>query len=143
MVLVLGTTYVYSEENRKCGIGVNYLGVGLKYFLSKKVGLEWKTQFDAGIILTGVRGYFYVRDLWKFLFFAGIETDYVLFKTDKITGDGFVYGIFIGSEYFLLKRVSIQLDIGPYGISLRDRNTGIMLSSMDYVVNFGINWYFK
>ena len=50
---------------------------------------------------------------------------------------------FLGLEYFFQKRWSLQVDGGPALISLKDRDSSLSVQGVEYVVNFGINWYFN
>ncbi|MEW6557574.1 MAG: hypothetical protein AB1349_09500 [Elusimicrobiota bacterium] len=124
------------------GIGVNYPGIGMRYFLSDKICLEGKGQIEKDIFVGGLRGYYYFSPQAKYLLFAGLEGDFVSFKGDDSEGTGFAGELFVGSEYFFVKCLSVQLDLGPALVSLKDDDTSESVNGLEYVVNFGINYYF-
>ncbi len=125
------------------GIGVNYPGIGARYFFSDKMSLELKGQIEKDIVVVGLRGYYYFSPQAKYLLFAGLEGDFVSFKGDDSEGTGIAGEIFVGGEYFFAKSFSVQLDLGPAFISIKDtKDTTESVSGLEYVVNFGINYYF-
>ncbi len=72
-----------------------------------------------------------------------MEGDFVTFKGDDSKGTGIAGELFVGGEYFFAKSFSVQLDLGPAFISLKDtKDTSESVSGLEYVVNFGINYYF-
>ena len=56
-------------------------------------------------------------------------------------GTGFAGELFIGGEYFVAKRLSLQMDMGPAYIALTDGETSLSVNGLEYVVNLGINYY--
>lgn len=125
------------------GIGINFPGIGVRYFLSDKISLEVKGQIEKDIFVGGLRGYYYFKSKEKLLPFVGLEADFVTFKGDESEGTGFAGEIFVGGEYFFAKSFSVQLDLGPAFISLKDtKDTSESVNGLEYVVNFGINYYF-
>ncbi|MEW6558524.1 MAG: hypothetical protein AB1349_14440 [Elusimicrobiota bacterium] len=51
---------VYSEIAKgKFGVGLNYPGLGARYFISDKISVELKTQIEKDISVSGLRGYYY------------------------------------------------------------------------------------
>lgn len=124
------------------GIGLNYPGFGVRYFLSDKISLEGKGQFEKDIFVGGLRGYYYFKPEAKVLSFVGLEADFVSFKGEESEGNGFAGELFVGGEYFFAKKLSMQLDFGPAYIFLEDKDTSEFVGDIEYVVNFGINYYF-
>lgn len=124
------------------GIGLNYPGLGVRYFLSNKISLEGKGQFEKDIVVAGLRGYYYFNREAKVLFFTGLEADFISFKGDDSEGSGFAGELFIGGETFIVKSLSVQLDFGPAFISLKDKDTSLKADGVELVLNFGINYYF-
>lgn len=129
-------------NNGDFGIGINYPGIGIRYFFSNKISLEGKGQFDKDIVVGGLRGYYYFSSENKVMFFTGIESDFISFKGDVSKGNGYVGELFIGGETFFANNLSIQLDIGPAFIFLKDKDTSLKADGIDVIVNFGINYYF-
>lgn len=124
------------------GLGLNYPGVGARYFLTNRYSLEAKAQVAADISVFGLRGYRYFSPTSGIVPLAGIELDYLSFKGSRSKGSGFAAEVFVGGERFVSKKVSVQLDLGPAYISLSDDATSTAVSGLEYVVNFGINYYF-
>ncbi|MBI5574511.1 MAG: hypothetical protein HY919_08200 [Elusimicrobia bacterium] len=141
-ILFLGT-FVYGEVAKSdFAIGVNYPGIGARYFFSDKISAELKGQIEKDIFVGGLRGYYYFKSEEKLLPFAGLEADFVTFKGDDSKGTGIAGEVFVGGEYFFNKSFSVQLDLGPAFISLKDtKDTSESVSGLEYVVNFGINYY--
>ncbi|MFA5857890.1 MAG: hypothetical protein WC955_02375 [Elusimicrobiota bacterium] len=134
---------VYGEVVKgDIGLGLNYPGVGVRYFLSDKISLELKSQSENNIILGGFRGYWYFRPIKTILPFAGVEVDYASFKGNNSEGTGITGEVFAGIEHFFVKSFSVQLDFGPAIVSLTDKGSSESVNDLEYVVNFGINYYF-
>lgn len=122
--------------------GLSYPGVGLRYFVTDRFPLELKAQAAPGVTLAGLRGYRFFSPLAGVYPLAGLEADYVAFKGDRAKGNGFAGQVFVGGERFLFNRLSIQVDFGPAYIHLPNRTGGVSVSGIEYVLNFGINFYF-
>lgn len=72
-----------------------------------------------------------------------MEADYVSFKGDLSDGTGYAAEALVGGEYFVWPpRVSVQLDFGPAYLGLKDKNYSVDVSGIEFIVNFGINYYF-
>lgn len=151
--MLFSFSFVFGEVGKgDFGVGINYPGLGARYFLSDKISLELKGQFETNITVGGLRGYYYFNPKSKsktktkskstYLLFAGLEGDYVSFKGDVSKGTGLAGELFIGGEYFFTKSFSLQLDLGPALISLTDKDTSESVNGVEYVTNFGINYYF-
>jgi len=141
--LLFSFSFAYGEVTKgDLAIGVNYPGLGVRYFLSDKVSLELKGQAEGNIVVGGLRGYYYFRSKGKFLPFAGLEGDFIKFKGDVSKGTGVAGELFAGGEYFFDRKLSLQMDLGPGLISLNDKSTSESVSGLEYVVNFAINYYF-
>ena len=148
VTLVLSGNLMAEEGNKgKIGINVNYPGIGVKYFWKDKVALELRGQSvnDEGVEASvyGIRGYRYFKKLGMIDTFVGLELDYAAFKTDSTNGNGYVIEAFAGGEYAFAKNFSMQMDIGPALVSLTDTSTSLSNPGLEYVVNFGVNWYWK
>jgi len=133
----------YGEPGRgDVALGVNFPGFGARCFLSDRTALELKGQFETNAMVGGLRGYYYFSRKSKCPLFAGLEGDYVKFKGDSSKGTGLAAELFVGGEYFFAKRLSFQLDLGPTLVSLDDKDTSESVNGLEYVANFGINYYF-
>ena len=54
---------------------------------------------------------------------------------------GYAMGGFGGLEFRLLRRIALDLDIGPYMIGVKEKLTGVSDASLDFVGNAAINVY--
>lgn len=57
-------------------------------------------------------------------------------------GNGYVVGIFVGAEKYVLNRISVSLDFGSYYIYLKHKIFPISEESVDFILNFLVNYYF-
>ena len=122
-------------------LGVNYPGVGLKYFLSDSYALEARGQAQSGDDVGGVRAYRYFRP-GRVLLYVGFEADYDRFKGAVSKGAGYGGEVFGGIEYLVAPHVGVQVDFGPAYIELKDASTSLTAGGLEYVMNFGVNYYF-
>jgi len=124
------------------GIGLNYPGLSLRYFLFNRLSVEIKGQYEKDISVGGIRMNYYLKRQGVVLLFAGVEGDYVSFEGDTSKGNGYVGEIYVGGETFMARRLSLQLDIGPAFIQLKDKDTKLKEDGVEVVANIGINYYF-
>ncbi|MFH1415122.1 MAG: hypothetical protein ABIH89_03440, partial [Elusimicrobiota bacterium] len=101
-----------------------------------------KCQIEKDIFVGGLRGYYYFSPEKKLIPFTGLEAGFVSFVGEDSEGTGFTGELFVGGEYFFTKRFSFQMDFGPALLSLRDKDTSESVTGLEYVVNFGIYYYF-
>ncbi len=127
--------------NRRLGIGINYSGVGVRYFFTRQFALELKAQHETDVSLGGLRGYLYLQPQDKLSIFWGLEGDAVSFEGDNSQGTGIATEVLAGGEYFFAEKLALQLDFGPAYIYLRDESS-TRTSGLEFVVNAGINYYF-
>ena len=125
----------------KWSIGLIYPGLSIKYRTGKHAW-EMKAQSGSGILAAGPRYYRYVKNSGLSLFW-GLETDFISFKGDESKGSGFAAGGFAGGEISLGNNLSLSMDCGPMYLSLSDAKFSESASSLEYVLNMGIYWYFK
>lgn len=124
------------------GVALNYPGAGIKYLFNDQLSLEVRGQFAEDIVVGGLRGNYYFNPGNKTVLFMGVESDYVSFKGTESKGNGFAEELYLGMEFFLARYFSLQVDFGPAFIVLKDKDSALSVSGIEYVVNFGINWYF-
>ncbi len=124
------------------GVGLNYPGAGIKYLFNDCLSLELRGQFADHITIGGLRGNYYFNPDSNTVLFMGVESDYVNFKGEESQGYGFAEELYLGIEFFLLSRFSLQVDFGPAFIILKDKESSLRVDGIEYVVNFGLNWYF-
>ena len=125
------------------GVGVNFPGANVRYFVAENLSAELKGQFETGIVVAGLRVYKYLRLFETPLVFVGVEGDYVSFKSDLSKGTGYAGEIFVGGEYFVHDKFSVALDFGPAFVGLKDSNYDVSVSGLEFVVNIGLTYYLK
>jgi hypothetical protein len=122
-------------------LGLNYPGLSGKYFFSDNFSLEARGQKGDDIFTGGLRGNIYFNPAYKTILFSGLEADYLTFKGEESKGTGLAGEVFFGLEYFFMDNFSFQADFGPAYIHLKDNDSSLSVSGIEYVVNFGFNWY--
>ena len=123
-------------------VGLNYPGLGMRYFLGDRLSLEIKGQYEKDIAVGGMRLNYYINRHGAVLMYAGLEGDYLKFKGDISEGSGYAGGIYLGGETFVATGLSLQLDIGPAFIQVKDTDTALKENGVERVANIGINYYF-
>ena len=145
---------------RKFGLGLTYLGGSLRYGFLKSWTAEFHFYYDKATAdngdvtanVVGARVYRFFKAGQKLQPYAGLEGDYVSAKLKDggsygggsldYSASGSALGGFGGVEYYFLKRLSISLDAGPYFVSLKEKQTSLKDSGVDFVINTSVNFYF-
>ncbi|MCX5786418.1 MAG: hypothetical protein NTX59_12090 [Elusimicrobia bacterium] len=144
-----GNTYAADQETfgRSAALGVNYPGGNLKIFLPDSFAAELRGQYVDKILTGGARLYYYPSVFGfnnaRLRPFLGAEGDYISFKGQLSKGNGAAFGAIAGVECFLSKRISVQTDAGPFYIALKDNKSALRQSGLEFVLNFGVNFYFN
>ena len=149
----------------RLAIGINDLGGQLRLHLNPQWATELRfltgsSSSDVGTVhafVFGMRGYRFFEERHRFRLYAGLEAAYVNTSLQSVDtagnpnslgnisgfGDtsGYAMGGFGGVEFRLLKRVAIDLDVGPYMIGLQEKVTRVSDTSLDFVANTAINVY--
>jgi hypothetical protein len=131
------------DLNKRIGIGLGNPYISLKYGLSSKLSIEARGAFGSGISVYGARFYYNFNPKDRSVIFIGGEGDFVSFDKEDISGTGYVVYAFVGGEYFITKRFTFNLDIGPAFIGLEEDELNLSVEGIEYVFNLGINFYFK
>ena len=134
----------YPKEWRTWAVGVSYIGGELRWRPSARWAFEGDYQQDKASSnygdvtarLYGARAYrfFHERDRWSL--YAGPEFAYTTAtpETSSYRTKGFVGGAFMGAEMNISRRLAFDLDIGPYVISLKETQTQMTQTNLDFVV---------
>jgi hypothetical protein len=123
------------------GIGVNYPGVGFRYFINNRVAIEGRAQRDEEVLAGGLRGILYAGKLDQVFFYGGLEVDRLWVRdVDRIAG-GWATSVFIGGEVFVSKRLAVNVDFGPTLFKLQDNGIGVENSTVEPVVNIGMIYF--
>jgi len=148
-LFVSGSAYVTSTHaatnDGLLNLDINYPGAGLRYIFSDSTALELRGQYEKDIALGGARLYLFP---WSFkkagiVPYLGVEGDYGSFKGAYSKGAGYAAGGFAGLEYFLGKSLSVQTDVGASYLFLKDTDTALTQSGLEFTLNLGVNIYFK
>lgn len=147
MVLLVGslTTSIAVADNldNRIGIGLGNPYFSIKYGLSSRFSIEGRAAFGSGIFAGGARLYYNFNPEGRTVIFVGGEGDYVSFDVDDVEGIGLVGYGFVGGEYFITRRFTFNLDIGPAYIFLKENQLDFDEHGLEWVFNLGINYYFK
>jgi hypothetical protein len=153
-LLVSGCVYVTdtqaapnNPENIKgsLNLDINFPGAGVRCFLSGAAALELRGQYEKNSAIGGARLYLFPGLFRKagVVPYIGVEGDYGVFKGKYSKGHGYAGGGFAGLEYFLGKSLSAQMDAGASYLALKDADTALVQSGLEFVLNFGVNLYLK
>jgi len=136
-----------AAEGGKTALGVNYPGAAFRIFFSSAAAAEARVNYLDKIFTGGARLYYFPKIAGfkdsRVRPFACAEADYVSFKGDWSKGNGGAFGGAVGAEYFLSPKISVQSDIGPVYVALKDTKSSLTQSGLEFVLNFGVNFYFK
>lgn len=145
LILLLQCFCYADDRNKTFGIGMGYPYFSLKYGITSKTSIETRGAYDPDVLVGGLRLNHYFNPEDKAVFYISGEADYVLFQSSWVeagNGEGYAFGCFIGSEYFIEKNFTFNLDIGPVFIGLADTNRNISSNGVQWVFNAGLNYYF-
>lgn len=133
------------ENEGSLNLDINYPGVGLRYFFSDSTAIELRGQYEKDATIMGARLYLFPGLFKKegVVPYWGIEGDYGSFKGTYSKGNGYAGGGFAGLEYFLGKSFSAQMDVGASYLSLKDADTTLTQGGLEFILNLGVNIYFK
>ncbi|OGS22051.1 MAG: hypothetical protein A2252_02500 [Elusimicrobia bacterium RIFOXYA2_FULL_39_19] len=129
-------------ESQKFAVGVYYPGIGFRYTLAPKIGLEARVQSEDEITVIGARGYYYLGDKSNVRLFTGAGLHTISFKGASSEGTGTALEGFAGGEYFIVDYLSLQMDMVLAIISLLDTAHSITESGGEFTYSIGINYYF-
>lgn len=126
---------------RRAALGINYPGLSYRHPLGARYAAELKVQSAGGVTLAGARLYRFLNPAGGITPLLALEADYLSFKGSDSKGSGMAMELAVGGEMFMSRSLSLQLDLGPALIMVKDGDTGLSVSGIEYVANFGINLY--
>ena len=128
------------------GIGLCYTGPLARYFVTDRFAIELRDYItdDATIISPRLVGLFDLpkTDLYEFCYY-GVEAGRVNFRGRVSRGGGTTAGCFVGIEKEIFKDIMLNVDVGPYWISIKDNQTGIRETGVDFVINSSVCWMLR
>lgn len=125
-------------------LNINYPGAAVRYFVADGKALELLGQGQHNIFVGGLRYYLYPVSLrsGRLSAYFAAEADYLSFKGSYAKGKGAGAGLYVGTEYCLNRTFSLQADIGAMYVSVKDKDTALMESGLEFLLNLGFNIYF-
>ena len=145
LILLLQCSCYANDINKAFGIGVGYPYFSLKYGITSNTSIEPRGAYDRDVVVGGLRLNHYFNPEDKTVFYISGEADYVLFQSSWVkagNGEGYAFGCFVGTEYFIEDNFTFNFDIGPVLIGLTDTNRDISSNGVQWVLNAGLNYYF-
>jgi outer membrane protein with beta-barrel domain len=134
----------------RLSIGLNYTGGQVRWNFSPHWATELQYQQgkassnygDVKSQVYGLRIYRFFNTSSRFSLYTGPEYAYAQAKpeTSSFRVKGFVLGAYGGLEYRVTKRISVDADLGPYVISLKETQTKEDSTNLDFVLNTAILW---
>jgi hypothetical protein len=137
------------DYRRTLAVGFGYTGLIVRCGFKDAWAVETQYLFgqadstdgDVSSQLAVVRGYRHFRLRQRLQLFAGTAIGYVTAKSTTFKSTGYLGGAFGGIEYYLMKRLSVGFDVGPYYFTLNEKTAGQSSSGVDFVVNSFLNFY--
>jgi hypothetical protein len=140
------------EVPHKLAVGTTYIGAQLHWGFAEKWAVEARVltgeaQSSVGNVTStaaGLRGYRYFRRPSRIRFFMGLEAASTrsYSKQYDYETSGVAFGVFGGTELYLLRRLSVGVDVGPYLLSSKVRNSNTGDANVSIVINSFMNFYF-
>jgi hypothetical protein len=155
-LLLLCASMQAADMPHTLALGATVVGAQLHWGFASKWALEVralrdqeKEESDTGTITayaTGLRAYRYFRPATaghRTRIYMGLEAASTRSTSDNndYKTSGFAFGGFGGAEIYLLRRLSLGLDMGPYVISSKVRGGNTSSGEMSVVVNTYMNFY--
>ncbi len=136
---------------RHFALGVNYTGTQLRWRFRSPWAAEarWQTgkaSSDFGEVTANVyslRGYRYIRQYRLGTFYLGSEVGFTQAKagTSNYSVSGPAAGAFGGMDLRIAGNFHLGIDIGPYLLSLKEKQTQTTETYLDFILNTGVLWY--
>lgn len=138
----------------KLAIGTTYIGGQVHWGFAKKWAVEVRSlksedKGQEGTVkaeAVGARGYYYFRPPSRVRFFMGLEgASTKSFSSQyNFQTSGTAFGAFMGTELYLMRRLSVGVDVGPYILSSKVKDARINNGDGDmyFVINSFMNFYF-
>lgn len=129
----------------RLSIGINYTGGQVRWSFSRKWACEARVQFgyassdygDVKARVFGFRGYRFFNRGHRVSFYTGPELAFANAEAQNSSHktSGMALGAFGGIHFPFASRFSLDTDIGPYVISLKEQQTGMSSTNLDFVLS--------
>jgi Tetratricopeptide repeat len=129
-----------SEKQPMLGIGINVVGLQIRYRTVKNLQLEFKSQARDNDFFVGTRCSLYsdpISDTLPLAWYTGVEYDWVF---DNSVSLKYLVGAFLGTEWTVAENIGLGVDAGYYYENVQEEST-ISISSR-VLTNVYITFYF-
>ncbi len=153
-LLLASASVVSADEKTPChslSLGAMYKGAQVHVGLGARWAAEARAQAgnsgsDVGQIdasAYGMRLYRYFHAPTRLRLLMGVEGAATRSSASEVSykTTGTALGAFLGAEVYATRRLSFNLDVGPYFLSTSVKDSGISQSGMEIVINSSINLY--
>jgi len=140
ILLLLSSSIFAQDVSKGWEVGVSYSGLGVKYRMDEKNVVEIKTQFGKDSFVIGPMYYHSFNSEDRVILLAAGGVDYIAFDGDSSKNSGWVIRTSVGSKSFVQPNLNISPDIGMAFIYLKDKNTSLDESRIDFVLNLGFTY---
>ena len=139
-----------SPFKRRLSLGLGYTGALIRYRIKSRWSLEGhylvgKTSSDDGDVSSraiGLRALRHFHPERNLQWYVGADASFLSAESDHFkSSSGFGAGGFGGLEHYVLPRLSITLDAGPYYIQITQRSGGDSDSGIDFVLHTSLNFH--
>ena len=128
-----------SRHPDKLAVAVGWPSASIFYRHSTNWAVEPKITFGKDLSIYGGRVYFCTPTNSNHSLYISLEGDHVKFDQKSINGNGFLIGMALGTEIYILHKISIVFDMGPNYIDLNSGRTD--LNGIEWVLNSGARLY--
>ena len=138
----------HKTEFHRISLGVNYTGAQVRWNFSPRWAAEGRYQQgkadsnygEVKAQVEGLRVYRFFNGTGRFPLYIASEIAHVSAKPDSSNykTTGIAGGVIGGFEYRMTKRLSLAIDLGPYVIALRENQTQLTQTTLDFVLNTSI-----
>jgi len=124
----------------KYGVGLNWPGLGLRALVGARWMVEARGQYEKEAQAYGGRLYRYVFPSGRIYPYFGAGGAWVCYQGNDLNANGYAGEAFVGLEYFIWKKLSLQADCGAAYVGLGQG--GVSVSGVRFIVNLGLTYYF-
>jgi len=132
-------------SRQRLSLGINFAGAQARWNFSTRWAMEGRYQqgqasSDYGDVkaqVFGLRFYRFIHPERRLPLYWGSEMAYVTAKPESSAykANGVAMGVFAGMQVHLTRRIFMDMDLGPYVISLTETHTHASATTLDFVLN--------
>ena len=146
------------DRKRKFAVGIEYIGGEIVYGFKEAWSAELrfltdKTSTDFGDLNTYVAGLRLDRHFKtgrRLQYYAGLEGAYIFSgiksaggysSSREYSANGEAFGAYGGVELYILRRLSITFDMGPYYMLLKERTSQADNNGLEFVISSSVRFF--